>query len=86
MDSSSSKQAYTPVYAVVALYGLVTGSVMALIKGSSQAAAMPAMTAAGLVWRTKELLTKDKGTEEAPSLLSETTSILNWHDMPIAQH
>jgi len=75
--------AYTPVYAIVAIYGLFTSSVMTLMKGYSQAAAMPAMAAAGLVWKTKDLLTK--GSEgEAPSLLSQP-SILNWHDMPITQ-
>jgi len=41
------------------------------------------MAAAGLVWKAKELLSKDKKTE-AFSLMSQP-SIVSWHDMPIAQ-
>jgi len=52
-----------------------------MIAGSSQAAAMPAMAAAGLVWKAKELLSNET---ETPSLASQP-SIINWHDMPVSQ-
>jgi hypothetical protein len=38
---------------------------------------MPALAAAGLVWQTKNLITKEE------SSLSAQPSILNWHDLPV---
>jgi hypothetical protein len=45
--------------------------------GGATAATMPALAAAGLVWQTKNLITKEE------SSLSAQPSILNWHDLPV---
>jgi len=37
----------------------------------------PALAAAGLVWQTKSLITKEE------SSLAAQPSILNWHDLPV---
>lgn len=41
---------------------------------------MPAFAAAGLVWQTKSLITKE---QSSFSSLAEQPSILNWHDLNV---
>jgi len=81
MSSMGVSPIYAPVYAAVALCGLVSSAICGLvsstIKGGATAATMPALAAAGLVWQTKSLITKEE------SSLAAQPSILNWHDLPV---
>lgn len=85
MDSTTAvSTAFAPIYAAVAVYGLVTSSLVRLmsgIKSGTSAATMPALAAAGLIWQAKELLSNDQGN----SSLQAQPSILNWHDQPVPQ-
>jgi hypothetical protein len=56
---------------------------MALVSGiksgTTTAATMPALAAAGLVWHAKDMLSNEQTTT-----LTTQPSILNWHDLPVS--
>jgi hypothetical protein len=47
--------------------------------GTTTAATMPALAAAGLVWHAKDMLSNEQTTT-----LTTQPSILNWHDLPVS--